>query len=483
MNAMNLFRKQLPSSILGLALDGNHLEAVEVRRSGEALLVREFVSTPLALSPLGGDPALVGREIRNHLDQAGVRERRCAVCIPVNWVLSLQTKLPDLPEADLESFLQIEAERGFTSGHENLFIVNSRWQTAGGEKFATLLAVPRNHLETLENALKAAQLKPVTFVLGLAALEGAGREPSAGTLAVALGGNSVELGVAAGGGIAALRSLDGAIETTGSQKHVDAELVAREIRITLGQLPAALAEGMRGVKVFARGELARQFINDLSPRLQNMGLRLESMDRASAAAFVAPPPPEIVLSPALAAAANCVRSVASGPELLPPKINQLQEWMTTNVAFKKLGWVGVAGAAVVLLVGGAFLVQGLQAAHWNSELQSVDRQAKEVRDAQDQIARYGAWFDQSAGGLGILKALAEAFPLDGSVTAKTVDIRNLTEVTCSGIARDSLAYRGVIEKLGANKGVSEVTTDSLRGSSPSVQFTFKFQWEGDTGGN
>ena len=480
---MNLLSKQMPSSIMGLALDGNRLEAVVVRRSGDSLQVKEHIAASLALSPLGGDPALVGREIRNHLDQAGVRERRCAVCIPVNWVLSLQAKLPDLPEADIESFLQIEAERGFTSGHENLFIVNSRWQTPGGEKFATLLAVPRNHLDTLEKALKAAQLKPVTFVLGLAALEGAGREPSAGTFAVALGSNSVELGASAGGGIAALRSLDGAIETGAPQKHVDADLVAREIRITLGQLPAGLAEGMRGVKVFARGELARQFINDLSPRLQNMGLRLESMDRASAAEFSAPPPADIALSPALAAAANCVRSVASGPELLPPKINQFQQWMTTNVAFKKLGWAGVAGGAVALLVGGAFLVQGIQAARWNSEFQGLEHQAKDVRNAQEQIARYSPWFDETARGLSILKVLAQAFPQDGSVTAKTVDIRNLTEVTCSGIARDSLAYRTVIENLGKAGGVGEVTTDSLRGASPSVQFTFKFQWEGDTGGN
>lgn len=480
---MNLLSKQLPASALGLALDGNRLEAVVLRRSHDALQVKEFVTAPMALSPLGGDPALVGREIRNHLDLAGVRERRCVVCIPVNWVLSVQTQLPDLPEADIESFLQIEAERGFTSGHENLFIVNSRWQSAGGEKFATLLAVPRNHLDTLETALKAAQLKPMAFVLGLAALESGGRDSTANSLAIALGSNSVELGAAAGGGIAALRSLDGAIETAGPQKHVDADLVAREIRITLGQLPPKLAEGMRGVKVFARGELARQFLNELSPRLQAMGLRLESMDRASAAEFTAPPSPDIALSPALAAAANYLRGVASGPGLLPPKVNAFQQWMASSVAFKKLGWAGLAGAGVALCVCGAFLVQEIQLANWTAKLKAVDRQAAEVRDAQMHINKYGAWFDESFRGLSILKALAEAFPQDGSVTAKTVQIHDLAEVTCSGNARDSLSYSTVIEKLGKARGVNELTTDSLRGNSPNIQFTFKFQWEGGTGGN
>ena len=477
---MKLFSKQLPSSILGIALDGNRLEAVVLRRASDTLQVKEFVTASLALSPLGGDTALVGREIRNHLDQAGVRERRCAVCIPANWVLSIQTKLPDLPEADLESFLQIEAERGFTSGHENLFIVNSRWETPSGDKYATLLAVPRNHLDTLEKALRAAQLKPVTFVLGLAALEGSGREPA---LAVALGSNSVELGALAGGGIAALRSLDGAIETVGPQRHIDSDLVAREIRITLGQLPEALAGGVRGVKVFARGDLARQFVADLSPRLQNMGLRLEATDRASAAEFSAPPPHEIALSPALAAAANFVRSVASGPEFLPPKIHPLQQWMATNVAVKKLGWAGVAGAAVAILVAGAFIIQMLVEARWKAEFASVDRRAKDVRQAHDQIHKYGAWFDESARGLSILKAVADAFPRDGSVTAKTIEIHNLSDVTCSGVARDNLAYSRMIDKLAQTDGVTDATTDSQRGTSPNVQFTFKFTWEGGGSAN
>jgi hypothetical protein len=104
--------------------------------------VKERLTASLALSPLSGDTQLVGREIRNHLDQAGIRERYCALCIPLNWVLTLHTKLPDLPEADIASFLLIEAERGFHSGHENLFIAHSRFRSASGEQHATLMAIP-----------------------------------------------------------------------------------------------------------------------------------------------------------------------------------------------------------------------------------------------------------------------------------------------------------------------------------------------------
>ena len=90
---MNLLRsKRAPSSVLGLALTGSRLEGVVLRRSNGSLRVLKTFAASLALNPLTGDPELVGREIRNHLEQAGVRERRCAVCIPLGWALVLQTK-------------------------------------------------------------------------------------------------------------------------------------------------------------------------------------------------------------------------------------------------------------------------------------------------------------------------------------------------------------------------------------------------------
>ena len=106
---MKLFSKQRPSSVLGLAIDGNRLEAVVVRRGGGSLQVRQSISAEMALSPLTGDPELVGREIRNHLETAGLSEKRCVVCLPLTWVLSLQTKVPEISGADLDSYLQANA--------------------------------------------------------------------------------------------------------------------------------------------------------------------------------------------------------------------------------------------------------------------------------------------------------------------------------------------------------------------------------------
>jgi hypothetical protein len=479
---IDFFKKQRASSILGLTLDGNRLEAVVLRRANGSLQVRQMVVASLALSPLTGDPELVGREIRNHLDQAGIHERRCVVCLPLGMVLMLQTKLPDLPEADIESFLQIEAERGFHSGYENLFIATSRASATSGEKYAALMAIPRNQLAILEKVLKAAQLKPVAFSVGIAALESAAIS-TPGVLALAIGTNNIDLQATSGGGIVALRSLDGTIEADGAQKQIDADRVSREIRITLGQLPAPLGETVKKMKVFGRGEMARQFVKEISPRVESMGLKLELMERASDAQFDKAPAPEIVLSPALALAASYLQGATTWPEFLPPKVHPWKMVLATKFSSKKLGWAGAAAGGLVLCVVSAFLFQQWQFSHWQSKWKAMEPKVARLQTDQQLIRKFRPWFDDSVRGLRILRKVTEAFPEDGKVTAKSLEIRDLSMVTVSGIARDNQAYLKLLDQLATAREITSLGTDSTRGQAPAIQFTFNFQWEGGNSGN
>jgi len=167
----NFRRRKKLTTLLGLALDGSRLDGVVLRRTNGSLSLLQKFSAQLALDPLTAAPDLVGREIRNLLDAAGVRERHCVVCVPLKWVLTAHTELPPLPEADTKSLLLIEAERGFHSDVASLLIDDSRSPLADGKKYVLLAGIPGTHLAALEKVLAAAKLKPVGFTPGISALQ------------------------------------------------------------------------------------------------------------------------------------------------------------------------------------------------------------------------------------------------------------------------------------------------------------------------
>src|SRR5664279_171576 len=139
-------RKKL-TTLLGLTLDGSKLNGVVLRRTNGALQRLQSFSAQLTLDPLTAAPELVGREIRNQLDAAGVRERHCILGLPLKWVLTAHTELPPLPEADAASLLQLEAERGFPTDVATLQLGNSSCPLAGDKKHILLAGIPSAHVE------------------------------------------------------------------------------------------------------------------------------------------------------------------------------------------------------------------------------------------------------------------------------------------------------------------------------------------------
>src|SRR5262245_1785633 len=126
-------RRQNPTSLLGLSLDGNRLDGVWLKRTNGSLQVQASFSVTLTLDPLTNVPELVGREIRNHLDAAEIRERRCVVALPHKWVLAVQSQLPTtLAEGDVAGFLQMEAERSFPCDITTLVTATSRSRLTSG---------------------------------------------------------------------------------------------------------------------------------------------------------------------------------------------------------------------------------------------------------------------------------------------------------------------------------------------------------------
>jgi hypothetical protein len=469
-----LLNRRVPKTLLGLTLDGSRLEGVLLQRVNGSLQIQPAFSVSLSLDPLTAEPELVGREIRNHLEAAGVRERRCVVGLPLKWALTAHAEVPQMPEADVATFLQIEAERGFPCDVATLQVSSSRCLSPSGKQHATLVGVPTNHVMLLEKALRAARLKPRSFTLGITALQPPSSEPQNGVLTLLIGETHVGMMVGCGGGIAALRALEGTLELAGGRRSLHADVVAREARITLGQLPAELRDAVRRIRVFGPRDLGQQLADEMELRFEPMGLKVELVARYIPGEFTLQIPADAVVSPALSLAARRLAGPKTPFEFLPPRITPWQQ-VAARYSSGKLRAVSAAAAAILFIIAAVFLFQQWQLMRSDAQWIAIAPKVRELDAIQQEIRQYRPWFDDSVRGLTILRQLTAAFPEDGVVAAKTVEIRDLNTVMCTGTARDNQSLLKTLERLRAAGGVSDLKVNQIRGKSP-MQFTFDFHW-------
>jgi hypothetical protein len=324
--------------------------------------------------------------------------------------------------------------------------------------------VQREHVLNLQALLKAARLKPLSFTVGLAAVQRLFLKPGAPELILALGDTALEVGIPCGEGLYAMRSLEKSAEGT-----LDADLVGRELRVTLAHLPPALRGQLVTARLFALPGSIAQVRTELAARLRSIGLAVEPCSFKSDAH-----------ANAVAVAAGYLLARRAAFEFLPPKVSPWKEFAGKTSA-RKLAWAaGVAGAALVLLLL-TFLVQGYRLSKLQSRWDTMSPRVTELEAMQQQIKKFRPWFDNSFRSLTILRKLTEAFPVDGVVTAKTLEIRNQSQVTCSGVARDNQALFKMLDQLRGTKEVADVKMEQIRGKSP-LQFNFNYRWvEGGTG--
>jgi len=471
---LTLFKRRPISSVLGLALDGDHLEGAVVHQRGGTLQIARTFAVRLALDPLTHEPALVGREILNQLETAGVRERRCVVALPLKWALTVQTRIPPLPETDVAGFLQIEAERGFPCDAATLRVAASRSAFSSEQGLATLVGIPAEHLKRLEQALRAARLKPLSFVPGVSALQPPD-ERSNGVLALAVGRGHVSMQVTCGGGIAALRDVEGATEAEAGPPLVPSGQVIRETRITLGQLAPEQRADVKRVRIFGPAEPARQLAAEAAPYFESQNFVVECADGYAPSEFGVPVSAGTAVAPALSLAARYLTGNPGCLEFLPPYVPPWKRIMR-QCASGRLRTAGAVAGAVLVLAGGAFGFQQWQLISLRSQWEKIAGGARDLKAVQQQIQQYRPWFDESVAGLSILRDLTLAFPEDGSVTAKSVEMRDACTVSCGGTARDRSALLQTLVRLRAVDGVHDVKVEQIRGKAP-LQFTFTFAYE------
>jgi hypothetical protein len=345
--------------------------------------------------------------------------------------------------------------------------------SSSGEGYATFVGIPRNHVERLQQVLRAAKLKPISFSLGIAALQPARTEDADGALALVIGDNYVGLQITCGGGLAALRALEGAVEEGGGRR-LHSDLIAREARITMGQLPADLRDSVKRVRIFGPRDQVQLLADEIRQRFETGGLRVEVVSTYSPDEFGRTIPADTAVSEPFSLAARQLIGRDNPFEFLPPKISSWQR-VTTKYAPGKLRKAAALAAAAIVVVIALFGYQQLQLAKLRSEWKGMSVKVRDLEGVSERITQYRPWFDTSFRCLSILKGLTTAFPEDGSLTAKTVEIRDMSTVTCSGNAENYNVLARTIHQLNTINGFTNVNYQ-VRGKAP-TQFTLDFRVE------
>lgn len=474
---MKLMRST-PGSMLGLSLEGRVLSACVVRRRGRRLEPGKMLRSELALDPLTASPELAGQEIRNKLDEAGLQGRSCAIAVPASWVFSLQLALPDVSTEDQRGYIELQAERDLPFAPEDLVIGVGRWGEAAGMR-ATVLAIPRVRVEGLERVMHAAKLKTVGITTGLTALLAPWGDAQPGAaapyrLVLLLNDRGAEL-LAWADGVAALRTVE-ETNVENPERSLDAEAIARQIRITMGQMPPEARDGIQKLTIIGEALAAADLAEELKAPAGRLGLTVERVEPGAAGPVLFGGHVSAGIAAAAAAASRAIAGQSSVFEFLPPHESK---WKALSHRLSKRGtmWAVTIALLAILGFGGSFGYQMYRLNVLEGRWGAIESDVKQVETLRDNVRKYRPWFDDSVQSLRIMKTLTGAFPPDGSVYAKTIKITNQEKIICTGMSRNDTVRQQMAKQLQDASGFDDMHID-VQGQPPQQQFTLSCVWRG-----
>ena len=135
------------------------------------------------------------------------------------------------------------------------------------------------------------------------------------------------------------------------------------------------------------------------------------------------------------------------------------------------------GALLGLMVIGALSVQYLRLSHLESKWNAVESKVTELKALQGQVKQFRPWLDSSLTNLQIARTLTEAFPEEGVVWAKRLEIDGSSEVFCTGNAARNQEWMDVLDRLREGNHVDRLQFQRVRGEDP-LEFAMSFRWNG-----
>jgi Tfp pilus assembly protein PilN len=166
-------------------------------------------------------------------------------------------------------------------------------------------------------------------------------------------------------------------------------------------------------------------------------------------------------------------------EFLPPQVNRWEQ-VARQFEDRRRRWIALAVVAAVLLPIITFFVRSHIESSLNDEWAGMRRKVADLESLQQRIRQFRPWFEASPQSLQIIEGLAAAFPDQGDVWAKSIQVTDGSKVTCSGFARSQSALLAWFDRLRARKDVTALQVQQVRGENP-IQFSITYKWEAQNG--
>ena len=448
---------------LAITIESGRVAVDFVRREESASRVQTSFTLPWGAEAVLTDPERAGQRLAAELESAGIRERRCVVCIPAGWAMTTSAEVPGVTADDLRGFLELRAEREFPVPVADLRLAHCAYVLPDGKECATLAAVPAKRMDAIERMLAAAECRAVSVSLGLDACLPNRGVPAA--LHFLANGNHIDVVIAAGGGIAAVRTLPA--PANAETAAFDAMGFSREVRITLGRLPEALRAQVREARFGGAPASAENLCQEMRPHLSRMGIesRLETPAGTASAGHPAA---------AIEAAGQHLAQQPVAFEFLPPQVNRWQ-LMARQFDDRRRRWLAVAAVALLVLPVLTFIVRAHMESSLNDEWRGMQGKVADLEKLQQRIRLFRGWFDPAPQSVQIMETLDASFPEQGEVWAKSVQITDGAKVNCTGFARNHTALLGFLDGLRKHSEISGVQLQQERGENP-VQFSIIYKW-------
>lgn len=471
----DLKKKLRARAALAVTLESGRLAVTLVHREENETQLAPSLSIPFGAADVLKNPEKVGQALDAALSAAGIRERRCVACVPPGWALTASTDLPEVGAEDLRGYLELRAEKEFSIPATDLRLGYCAYALPNGLRRATLAALPAKKIEAVEQMLDAARGRVLSISL---ALDRCLAQPQA-MLHFLTNGNHTDVVITAGGGVAGLRSLAG--PQSSGDTTFDPATFCREVRITLGRLPETVRQQVRRAEF--GGPSAQKLCLATRYDLLRMGIESPECRYGPGVDAAAPDAP----GAAVESARLQLREEPIPFELVVPEIKR---WETLLQRFdtKRRRWLVLAGIGLVLLPLLLFFIRAQMESHYQTQWNGMAKNVAELDALQQKIHQFRPWFEPAPQGLQVMESLVAAFPEQGEVWAKSIQVEQIDKtaknapgnedykITCSAFALNESVRLAFIERLRARPGVVGLQVQQLRGDKP-VQFAFTYKWE------